>query len=123
MTRASLVCAVLLAMPGAALAEPYLEAHPGGYDPYASEAIERQDFVNAEDRLLKRLDENRADVPALLNLAAVMTATDRGARASSLYERVLAAENELMGSLDGSPVWSHDAATAALRGRVTLGSR
>ena len=118
-----LMIAAACALPVAAQAAPYPEAHPTGYDPYAADAIERADYAAAEDRLLRRLAENDGDVSAMLNLATVMMETDRAARASSMLERVLDAENVQLTSVDGEPVWSHDAATAGLRGRVMIGSR
>jgi hypothetical protein len=59
----------------------------------------------------------------MLNLAAVMMETNRVARASSMLEQVLEADNIQLGNLDGAAVWSHDAASAGLRGRVTIGTR
>ena len=113
------VCAI----PAAALAEPYPMPNPTGYDPYAADAIARADYAVAEERLARRLGENAADVPALVNLAAIMIETDRMARASSLFERVLAAEDMLLESADGTPVWAHQIAASGLQGRVTVGSR
>ncbi len=110
-------------LPAVAQATPYPVAHPTGFDPYASEAIMRADFDSAEARLTERLDANSNDIAALLNLAAVMSETNRVARASSLLEQVLESENVLLEGVDGTPVWSHQAATAVLRGRVTIGSR
>lgn len=122
MTKLLAIMAVC-ALPIAAQAAPYPEASPTGYDPYAAEAIERADYAVAEDRLTRRLAADTGDVPALLNLAAVMTETDRVARASFLLEQVLEEENMQLVDVDGEPVWSHDAAIAGLRGRVTMGSR
>jgi Tfp pilus assembly protein PilF len=122
MTKLLAIMAVCT-IPMAAHAAPYPEASPTGYDPYAADAIERADYAVAEDRLTRRLAANTNDVPALLNLAAVMTETNRVARASSLLEQVLEAENMQLGDVDGKAVWSHDAAAAGLRGRVTMGSR
>ncbi|QLC24557.1 tetratricopeptide repeat protein [Parasphingopyxis algicola] len=110
-------------LPMAAQAVPYPEAHPTGYDPYAVDAIERADYATAEDRLMRRLSEDESDVSAMLNLAAVMMETNRAARASSMLEQVLETENVQLGHADGGAIWSHDAATAGLRGRVTVGSR
>lgn len=118
-----LMIAAACALPVAAHAAPYPEAHPTGYDPYAADAIERADYAAAEDRLMRRLAENGGDVSAMLNLATVMLETNRAARASSMLERVLDAENVQLSNVDGEPVWSHDAATASLRGRVMIGSR
>lgn len=106
-----------------ASAQPYPVANPTGYDPYAADAIERADYASAEDRLLRRLEDNDADTSALLNLAAVMSETDRVARASTLLERILATDNVLLETAGGDPVWSHDVAMAALQGRVVVGSR
>ncbi|MGP1282570.1 MAG: tetratricopeptide repeat protein [Parasphingopyxis sp.] len=122
MTKLLAILAVC-ALPVAAQAAPYPEAHPTGYDPYAADAIERADYAAAEDRLVRRLNEDENDVSAMLNLAAVMMETNRAARASSMLEQVLEAENVQLGHADGGTVWSHDAATAGLRGRVTVGSR
>ncbi|MEM8697225.1 MAG: tetratricopeptide repeat protein [Pseudomonadota bacterium] len=122
MTKLLAVMAVCT-LPMAAQAAPYPEAHPTGFDPYAAEAIQRADYAAAEDRLMRRLSENADDVSAMLNLAVVMMETNRAARASSMLERVLDSENVQLGSTDGTAVWSHDAATAGLRGRVTVGSR
>ncbi|QLC21833.1 tetratricopeptide repeat protein [Parasphingopyxis sp. CP4] len=118
-----LAIAAICALPMAAQAAPYPEAHPTGFDPYAASAIERGDYAAAENRLMRRLAENEGDVPAMLNLATVMMETDRVARASSMLEQVLEAENVQLGNLDGAAIWSHDAASAGLRGRVTLGAR
>lgn len=114
---------ILCALPTIALSAPYPVTNPTGYDPYAAAAIERADYIAAENRLERRLDQNADDVSALLNLASVMMATDRAARASSLYERVLNAENVLLETAAGEPVWSHDAASESLGGRVSIGSR
>lgn len=122
MTKLLAVMAVC-ALPVALQAAPYPEASPTGYDPYAADAIERADYALAEDRLMRRLAEDDGDVSAMLNLAAVMIETDRVASASSILERVLAADNVELGSVDGGPIWSHDAAMATLRGRVVVGSR
>jgi hypothetical protein len=111
------------AIPVAASAAPYPVADPTGYDPYAADAIARADYEVAEQRLERRLDENGNDIAALLNLAAVMAETDRVARASSLLEQVLEADNMLLEGASGGAVWSHDAATTALRARVTVGAR
>ena len=118
-----LAIAAICALPMAAQAAPYPEAHPTGFDPYAVSAIERGDYAAAEDRLTRRLAKNGDDVPAMLNLAAVMMETNRVARASSMLEQVLEADNIQLGNLDGAAVWSHDAASAGLRGRVTIGTR
>ena len=107
----------------AVLAAPYPQLHPTGYDPYAVDAIQRADYGTAKARLEQRLAEDGGDIAALLNLAAIYMATNRAARASSLLERVLAAENLQLGDMDGKPVWSHDAALAGLRGRVMIGAR
>ena len=122
MTKLLMIMAVC-ALPIAAQAAPYPEANPTGYDPYAADAIERADYSVAEDRLTQRLAANTGDVPALLNLAAVMVETNRGARASYLLEQVLEAENMELGDVDGKAVWSHDAAAAGLLGRVVMGAR
>lgn len=113
----------VLALPMAAQAAPYPQAAPTGYDPYAADAIQRADYAVAEDRLVDRLNDNSADVAAMLNLATVMMETNRAARASSLLEQILESENMQLGSTDGEAIWSHDAALASLRGRVTVGSR
>lgn len=115
----SMICGLATA----ASAAPYPVADPAGYDPYASAAIERADYAVAEERLERRLDENGGDVSALLNLASIMMATDRAARASSIYERVLDAENVLLETPDGDAVWSHQAAAQSLGGRVRVGAR
>lgn len=122
MTKLFAIIAVC-ALPMAAHAAPYPEAHPTGFDPYAVAAIERADYAAAEDRLMRRLAEDNGDVSAMLNLAVVMMETDRVARASSILERVLEAENVMLGAADGTAVWSHDAASAGLSGRVTIGAR
>ncbi|MBC2777407.1 hypothetical protein [Parasphingopyxis marina] len=115
--------AAICAIPAALSAAPYPVAEPTGYDPYAADAIARADYSVAEERLVRRLDANGSDISALLNLAAVMTETDRVARASSLLEQVLDADNVMLEGANGQAVWSHDAATAALRSRVTVGAR
>lgn len=122
MTKLLAIMAVCT-LPMAAQATPYPEDNPTGYDPYAAAAIERADYAVAEDRLMQRLAADSGDVPALLNLAAVMTETNRVARASYLLEQVLEQDNMQLGSVDGEAVWSHDAAVEGLRGRVTMGSR
>ena len=120
--RKFVIGAALCAMASAAQADPYPMDNPTGYDPYAADAIARADYAVAEERLMRRLDHNSNDVSALLNLAAVMTETSRVARASSLLEQVMGADNVLLEDSTGAPLWSHDIAAASLRGRVTLGS-
>ncbi len=113
----------LCGLPAVALADPGLVPNPTGFDPYASEAISRLDYQAAETRLMRRLDADGADVSAMLNLAAVMQATNRTPRASRLYEEVLAADNVQLALPDGSPVWSHEIAENALDSRATVAGR
>lgn len=116
--------AALCALPGiAAAGAPYQEFRTGGYDPYAADAIARGDYIAAEDRLLRRLDANGQDVSAMINLASVMVATQRVARASSLYEQVLASDEVVLQSFDGSPISSHQLAQRVLSARVRVGAR
>ncbi len=113
----------LCGIPVVALADPGLVPHPTGFDPYASEAISRLDYQAAETRLMRRLDADNTDVSAMLNLAAVMQATNRSPRASRLYEDVLTADNVQLALPDGSPVWSHEIAGNALNSRATVAAR
>lgn len=118
-----LMFAALCATPALAVAAPWPEANPTGYDPYAADAIQRLDYDAAEQRLVRRLDADGSDVSALLNLAAVMGATNRVARASYLYEQVLEADNVLLSLPDGSPVWSHELAQQGLAARAAVANR
>jgi len=114
----------ICALPGIATAGvPYQESSAGGYDRYAADAIVRGDYAAAEDRLVRRLDANGQDVSAMLNLATVMAATQRSVRASLLYEQVLAGDEVILETYDGSPVSSHQLADRALRARVQVGAR
>lgn len=121
--RKAMLIAAACAIPAAASAEPRLGPQPTGFDPYAAAAIERLDYDAAEARLAGRLADNGGDVSALLNLAAVMNATEREPRAWALYEQVLSAENTRLALPDGSPVWSHDVARSGLAARPTMVAR
>lgn len=118
-----LIVAALAALPVAALAQPPRGPAEPGYDPYASAAIERADLSVAEQRLQRRLSANQGDVSAMLNLAYVLGSTGRASGAARYYEQVLGTDNELLESLDGAPVWSHDLARRGMASEPTLASR
>ncbi|MEQ9663057.1 MAG: hypothetical protein RLN87_10970 [Parasphingopyxis sp.] len=114
---------VLMALPAAVAAAPYPTETIEGFDPYASEAIARGELGVAEARLERRIDEQGADAPSLLNMAAIMVETNRMARAASLYRSVLEGEDMLLEAGDGSAISAHAIASEALNVRVQVGSR
>lgn len=113
----------LMALPAAVAAAPYPTETIEGFDPYASEAIARGELGVAEARLERRIDEQGADAPSLLNMAAIMVETNRMAHAASLYRSVLEGEDMLLEAGDGSAISAHAIASEALNVRVQVGSR
>lgn len=108
--KGMILFAPLAVLSVSAFAQPPRAPIETGYDPYASSAIERASLTDAEQRLERRLAADSGNVPAMLNLAHVLYATDRPAGALLYYERVLGAENMMLEDLAGEPVWSHDLA-------------
>lgn len=104
--------AALLALSGAALA-----------DPVAYRAIATNNLGVAETQLTSALAETASEPGVLLNLAHVYRQTARGPQADALYRRVLAAPDVLMGMPDGRPASSHRLAELGLARSAQFASR
>jgi len=106
---------VVASLPFAVVAAPV--------DNYATQPIWAAKYDVAMVKLERVVREDALDETALLNLALVYRHKGRVSDATKLYRRVLAHDNVLLDTTNGTPRWAHDVARAGLGTMVTFASR
>ena len=90
---------------------------------YGFDAIQRDDLIAAEARLIAQRAQEPNEPSVLINLAHVYLKTGRVAQAEALYRQVLESENVQLATARRQPAWSHDLAQRALERTTAMAAR